>query len=153
MPPEAPLQGITHTIQLAVAPVFLLSGIAALLGVFTNRLARVVDRARVLEGLLERDPGRPHVVAELTLLSHRGRLIHASLTTGTTAALLVCLLIAIAFIGYLFDFHLGTTMAAFFVLAMVALVVSLGCFLREVFIAVAHLEFGTPPEAQLRKRG
>ena len=40
---------IVHAIQLAVAPVFPLSGIAALLGVMASRLARIIDRARVLE--------------------------------------------------------------------------------------------------------
>ena len=40
---------IQHAIQLAIAPVFLLTGIASLLGVMANRLARIIDRARALE--------------------------------------------------------------------------------------------------------
>jgi len=40
---------ISHAIQLAIAPVFLLTGIAGLLGVMANRLARVIDRARMFE--------------------------------------------------------------------------------------------------------
>lgn len=46
----APISEISHAIQMAVAPVFLLSGVAALIGVLTTRLSRIIDRARVLEG-------------------------------------------------------------------------------------------------------
>lgn len=51
MPPESGLTEIAHVIQLAVAPVFLLTGVAGILSVLTNRLARIIDRARVLEGI------------------------------------------------------------------------------------------------------
>ena len=49
---ELQVSAIAHVIQLAVAPVFLLTGVGAMLGVMANRLARVIDRSRVLEGQL-----------------------------------------------------------------------------------------------------
>jgi len=49
MPPEERIAAIAHVIQLSIAPVFLISGVATFLSVLTNRLARIVDRARVLE--------------------------------------------------------------------------------------------------------
>jgi hypothetical protein len=151
MGPETQLEGITHTIQLAVAPVFLLSSIGMMLSVLANRLGRIVDRARRLEEQL--DPGRPApaaVLEELAPLSRRARLVHAALTFGTGAALLVCLLIALAFLGYLLNVKLGWLVAVLFILAMAALVVSLLFFLQEVFIAIRTLQFGLPPASRGR---
>ena len=45
---SASLVNVAETIRIAVAPVFLLTGLAALLGVITGRLSRVIDRARAL---------------------------------------------------------------------------------------------------------
>lgn len=147
---ESHLADITRTIQLAVAPVFLLTAIAGILSVLSLRLGRVVDRARRVESLAlsQVDAARARSVEELKQLSYRARLIHASFVGTTTAALLVCLLIAVAFIGYLYTFAAGVPMAVLFVLALSAIVASLLLLLREVFVAVATIRFGLPPEAQ-----
>ncbi len=147
---ESHLQDITRTIQLAVAPVFLLTALAGILNVLSQRLARIVDRARKLEDLASHqiDAQRRKSVEELKLLSRRARLIHSAFVGTTTAALLVCLLIAVAFVGYLFAVNFGIPMALLFVLALSAIVLSLLFLLREVFLAVATLEFGLPPEAK-----
>jgi len=144
------LQGITHTIQLAVAPVFLLTALGTTLSVLTTRLARIVDRARRVEARLrdEERATRQDSVRELRMLEDRVRLIYWALTLGTSAALLVCLLIAVAFLGYLFGAHAATVMALLFVAAMAAYVGALVLFLREVFAAVATMRFAIPPEAR-----
>src|SRR5512144_787574 len=123
------LQDITHTIQLAVAPVFLLTALSTTLSVLVTRLARIVDRARRVEARLlsESGPVKEGSTRELTSLEGRVRLIHWALTFGTSAALLVCLLIAVAFVGYLLDARIGTTMAVLFIAAMAAYVVALVC--------------------------
>lgn len=142
------LEDITHTIQLSVAPVFLLSAIGTALSVFANRLARVVDRARALEGQLDAGvaTGQSAIFEELRRLNQRARLIHFALTMGTVAALLVCVLIAAAFVGYLLSVNLGALVALAFILAMVAFVSALVFFLREVFLAIGTLRFRMPPQ-------
>ena len=147
---EHVLQDITHTIQLAVAPVFLLTALGTMLSVLTTRLARIVDRARRVEARLRDESGalREGSVLELRSLEGRVRLIHWALTLGTSAALLVCLLIAVAFVGYLSGARVGPIMAILFIAAMGAYVGALVCFLREVFIAIRTLEFGLPPEVR-----
>lgn len=147
------LQDITHTIQLAVAPVFLLSAIGTTLAVFTTRLGRVVDRARKVERELASSAPeqRSGLVEELRSLDRRVRLIHFSLTSGTIAALLVCALIALAFLGYLFAANLSVVVATTFIFAMVAIVASLVFFLREVFLAIAMLRFRYPVELEQPK--
>jgi Ni/Fe-hydrogenase subunit HybB-like protein len=144
------LQDITHTIQLAVAPVFLLTALGTTLSVLTTRLSRIVDRARRVEARLHDEHGavREGSVHELRMIEGRVRLIHWALTLGTSAALLVCLLIAVAFLGYLFDARVGPGMAILFVAAMVAYTGALICFLREVFIAIATVRFRLPAEAR-----
>jgi len=144
------LQDITHTIQLAVAPVFLLTALGTTLSVLVARLARIVDRARRVEARLRDETAsvREGTLVELRSLEGRARLIHWALTFGTSAALLVCLLIAVAFIGYLAGGRVGTVMAVLFIAAMCAYVVALVCLLREVGIAIANLRFGLRPEAR-----
>ncbi len=93
------VSGVAHVIQLAVAPVFLLSGIGAMLAVMTNRLSRVIDRARVLESRLHNSS--PEMInslhADLATLSLRAKLVGRAITFCTITALLICTVIAILF--------------------------------------------------------
>ncbi|HEX9052307.1 MAG TPA: DUF2721 domain-containing protein [Anaeromyxobacter sp.] len=146
---DLPLQDITHTIQVAIAPVFLLTALGTTLSVLTTRLSRIVDRARRVEARLrdEAPPRRDVSVRELRMIAARVRLIHWAITAGTSAALLVCLLIAVAFVGYLLEARVATAMAVLFVAAMAAYVVALLFFLREIFAAIATMRFQLPAEA------
>jgi hypothetical protein len=145
-PADTQLQDITHTIQLAVAPVFLLTAIATTLSVLTTRLGRIVDRARRVEGRLHAASAEevPVTGRELTRLARRARLIQLAITFGVGSALLVCLTIATAFVGYMLDARLGGAMAVLFILAISAYVGALACFLREIFWAYQTLTFAQP---------
>ncbi len=147
---EHVLSDITHTIQLSVAPVFLLTALGTTLSVLVARLARIVDRARRVEARLRDEAGvvREASLAEIESLEGRVRLIHWALTFGTSAALLVCLLIAVAFVGYLLDIRVGPLMALLFIAAMGAYVGALVCLLREVGRAISTLRFGISAEVR-----
>jgi hypothetical protein len=129
---------IAHVIQLAIAPVFLLTGVGTLLAVLSNRLGRAVDRGRVVEKLLSGLDGaaleRAH--EELVLLSRRTQLIYTAIVLAVACALFVCLLIAAAFIDAFLAVNLALWIGALFVLAMLALIGCLIVFLREIFLAV-----------------
>ncbi len=127
------LTGIAHVIQLAVAPVFLLAGIGGFLGVLTSRLARVVDRFRALQDAAGATD-EAHA-PELRTLLHRARWIHRAISLCTTSALLVSIVIAVLFIGSISAFATTGAISVLFVLAMLALILGLLCFLREVFLA------------------
>ncbi len=146
--PESHVQDITRVIQLALAPAFLLTGVASLLNVFTSRLARIVDRTRVLESRGDADGD---VAEELVTLQARGEIVRWSLTFATGAALLVSLVIGVAFLGFLLQANLSVVVAALFVLAMASLTLALAFFLREVTLAVGSLE-ALLPSAILRSR-
>lgn len=141
MPPESRIQDIAHVIQLAVAPVFLLTAVGTILNVLTTRLARVVDRARKLHERLGEatEKARPPIDAELGILGRRRRLVNYAITLGTTAALLVCLVIAVAFLGFILHADFAGALAGLFIAAMLAFIGALVLFLREIFLAV-----GTP---------
>lgn len=138
------LADITHTIQLAVAPVFLLSALGTTLSVLTTRLSRVIDRARVLEGRFPQLPEgeQRNAKLELETLSRRGALIHRSLTAGVAASLSVCLLIIAAFVGYMTATNLGMVVSSLFIIAMGLFAFSLVSFMREVFLSLDSLRFG-----------
>ena len=129
---------IAHTIQLAIAPVFLLAGIGSLLNVVAHRLGRVVDRARALEASFNETQGEDHdrLVWELRTLDQRMTLANWSVLLCTSSAVAVCLVIGALFIGQLFGFGYARVMAFAFVFAMSLLVAGLGVFLLEIRLAL-----------------
>ncbi len=132
-----PVDAIAHNIQLAVAPVFLLSGIGAILNVLTARLGRVVDRARRLEVEVAAfgDSEREAALDLLWTLDRRMVRVQGAIALCTTSALFVCILVAILFVGDLFPFRASAVVATLFVGAMVLLSGGLVLFLAEVRIA------------------
>jgi len=142
---DSAISAISHLIQLAVAPVFLLSGIGAMLAVMTSRLSRVVDRARNVEAKVAvTDEGARALAAELAILSRRARLISFSIGLCTVTALLVATVIAVMFLGAFFTFDASTFVALSFITAMAIFVAALLFFLREILLATAGLRFGHP---------
>lgn len=134
----APLPSdIAHIIQLAIAPVFTLAGIGALLNVMANRLARVVDRWRTLEAGLAEASGEPHrlSIAELGVLDRRMARIHLAISLSTLAALLICLVIILLFTGQLMPVPVAQAVSVLFIASMCFLSVALISFLLEVRIA------------------
>jgi hypothetical protein len=140
---EFPDIAIARVIALAVAPVFLLTGIGAILSVMTNRLGRIIDRARVLEEKLER--AAPELCAapraDLAILSRRAKLISRAITLCTTA-LLICAVIAILFLGASLHFDTRIPVTILFVAAMAAFCLGLLLFLREIYLATVNLRIG-----------
>ena len=138
------MNDIGRIIQFAVAPVFLLSGVGVMLTVFTGRLSRIVDRARVLEERLpfadKHHEGDIH--SELTALSVRSRVIDRAITLGIFAGMLICMVIVALFAGGMFALDLSLVIAVLFVFAMLAFIGAFLSFLREVLIATTNLRVG-----------
>ena len=128
------LSDIGHVIQLAIAPVFLLTGVATKLTVLTNRLARIIDRTRVLDDGLKVS-FNADAASELETLYQRSHLINYAITSSTACGLLICVVIAMLFLGDTTNIPLDQYIAACFVLAMMGLISSFIYFLREIFIA------------------
>jgi hypothetical protein len=134
---------IVHLIQSAVAPVFLLSGVGVTLGVLTNRLARIVDRARLLELRVDKEEARAEsTAASLRVLARRAHYINIAIALCTISALFVSLVVMSLFAGAFLSVNLSGAIAILFVAAMICLTAAFGAFLMEVRIAIRALRFG-----------
>src|SRR5438876_908411 len=154
MPPETQISAIAHVIQLAIAPVFLISGVATLLSVLTNRLGRIVDRARALETKLDfRDETQRAASEELKRLSTRARLVNFAITFSTISALLTCITIASLFMGTFLPVNLSKLITVLFIAAMFSLFLALMSFLREVITATRALRISSSPHAPGKSSG
>lgn len=143
--PTLNIHDVPQAIQLALGPVFLLTGIAGLLNVMMGRLARIVDRGRQL---VEGDGARHSSVAvihrELEELERRRHLASAAITASVFAALAVCVVIAALFLEVLLDVPLKWLVGLLFTGGTLALVVGLAFFLREVQLATRTIRFWPP---------
>lgn len=128
------LTNVAHVIQLAVAPVFLLTGIGAILSVLTGRLGRLVDRFRVLTEAKAALP--PRKASELSILSVRAVWVHWAITLCTASALFVSLVIGALFVGAVIGINPSRIVSILFIVAMASLIIGLGCFLREISLSV-----------------
>ncbi len=135
------LTTVSHVIQLAVAPVFLLTGVGAILSVLTGRLGRLVDRYRALTETQK--PLLPKQARELEVLSVRAVWVHWAITLCTVSALFVAIVIGALFVGAVVDINPSRTVSILFILAMTSLIVGLGCFLREISLSVHIFELKT----------
>ncbi len=138
---ESTVTSISHLIQLSVAPVFLLTGVGAILGVLAGRVGRIVDRARRLEEALPQTPAPRHaeIHVELRRLSGRAHLTYWAIALCTVCALLVCTMIGLLFIGDFIEINMAEIVALLFITAMLSLICGLLCFLREVYLAIRYL--------------
>jgi hypothetical protein len=142
---EAHVPSIANVIQLAIAPVFMLTAIGAFLGVITGRLARAVDRARELELRIESLQAEwlTRAQDELHVISRRARWTNRAITWCTVGALFICLEIAALFGGAFLATDVSIAAGGLFVLALIALTIGLLSFLREIFLATRHLQIGS----------
>lgn len=130
--------GIAHTIQIALAPSFLLTAIGAILALLTGRLGRVVDRSRWIEANYapKGDPRHDFQLQQLRLIDLRMKYSNRALVLCTLSAMMVCVVIAGLFTSALFDWALGQLVAMAFIVAMILLIVGLVYFLYEVRTAI-----------------
>ena len=136
---------LSQIIQLAVAPVFLLTGIAGFLNVMSGRLGRIVDRARIMErrvSILKNIDYIESSEKELKNLWRRITLINRSIGMCTASALFVCSVVVCLFVGDFWQFDFSQVIVSLFVMAMFLLIAALLLFLKEVQLATRTLQMG-----------
>lgn len=138
------LSTVTHGIQLAVAPVFLLTAVASMIGTVAGRLARLIDRARILEDRI--DAARPDdlmesAFAELKRLQQRGRLANLAIALLTLCSLLIGLTIVALFLGETTEMQIFRLATISFLSGVVSFLMALLCFLAETMMATRVLQF------------
>jgi VIT1/CCC1 family predicted Fe2+/Mn2+ transporter len=136
---------VAHLIQVALTPIFLISAIGVTLNVLTSRLARIVDRARVMESQVSHPDYRPEgrdLHEALGVLARRARYINAAITLITLSALFIALVVVMLFVNAFAHWELSAFIAILFILSMLALAGALTAFLIEVRIATKTLRIG-----------
>jgi hypothetical protein len=142
MEPVGPVNAIAAAIQLAIAPVFLLTGIGAILSVLTIRLGRVVDRLRLVQkrqAKVRSDEHHDLLHAETIALWRRIKTINWAMRLSVSSALLICVVIMILFIGAFIEFAIGRLIATLFIVAMLLLIIALLLVLLEVSISTKKM--------------
>jgi hypothetical protein len=137
-------ENVAHLIQLALGPVFLISGVGITLSMLTARLARIVDRARTLEDRRETasDSQKAHIDEDLKYIARRARYINSAIGLSTTSAFLTALVVTMLFASAFSPLSVGGLIAIMFVASLVALSGAFLMFLVEVRIATRSLRIG-----------
>lgn len=141
LPAESSPFQVAQVIQSAVAPVFLLAGIGAFLNVCALRLARIVDRARIVERLVLESRGSDHdrAVREIRVLDRRMALVSWAIFLTVLSAVLVCTVVVLLFASGLTGAHVGTAIGLLFIGSMVSLAVGFALFLFETRFALKNV--------------
>jgi hypothetical protein len=138
-------ENVAHIIQLALGPVFLLSGVGITLSMLTQRLSRIVDRARTLEDrreVTESESKLKVIDKDLRVILRRSRYINSAIALCTTSALLTALVVTLLFASAFTPMSVGAVIAIMFVASMVCLSIAFLMFLIEVRIATNTLRIG-----------
>lgn len=142
---DASVNDLAQTIQIVVAPIFMLTGIAGFLNVMSGRLGRIVDRARIIERRVHtiKNPATlEQSENELKNLSGRIKLINRSIGLCTASALFVCAVVVFLFLGDFWRFNLSEVIVALFIIALFLLIFALLTFLKEVQLATRNSQIG-----------
>ena len=143
------LSTVTHGIQLAVAPVFLLTAVSGMIAAVAGRLARIIDRARLLENRLEAgevaEHRAPKMYAELGELRQRGWLVNGCLALLTFCAMLIGITIILLFLGETSELPILKIATVCFLSGVVSFLLALVCFLVETLLATRLLRFAQLP--------
>lgn len=133
LPDATTVTTVAETIQLALAPVFLLAGIGAFLNVCAGRLSRIVDRARSIEPNLLSSRGAEHDrwLGEIRILDRRMALVSQAIFFSVLSAVLICTVVALLFAAGLTGAQFGTAIALLFIGCMICTGIGFAIFLFE----------------------
>ncbi len=139
-------ENVARLIQLALGPVFLLSGVGITLSMLTQRLSRIVDRARSLEDQRDRtteETRLKRIDKDLRVIWRRTRYINSAIALSTISALMTTLVVTLLFASEFTRMTVGGVIAVMFVASMVCLSTAFLMFLIEVRIATQTLRIGS----------
>ena len=130
------------SIQLAITPVILISGVGMLMLTLTNRMARIVDRTRTLAGMVRLASGdeRRHLETQLDIMWRRAQLIRMAVTFAGLGMLVACVLVIVLFAAALFELDLTGVPKVLFTASILLLIAALGAFLRDIYVSLQALK-------------
>jgi len=144
---DSSINTVSHLIQLAVAPVFLLAGVAGVLNVLVNRLSRIIDKSEKLTEKLETnrddkliDKKSKFIKKQRSYLEIRVSNMNFSILSCTMTGFLISLVIMIIFLSAFFAFNGSAAISTLFIMAMASFIIALSLFLKEIFMASRYFK-------------
>ncbi|WP_419770089.1 MAG: DUF2721 domain-containing protein [Candidatus Marinarcus sp.] len=138
------ITSVSQLIQLSVAPVFLLAGVAGLLNVFTGRLSRIIDKVEKLDKYEEQLKGENKEYKSMKqrrdFLAMRMKNTNLAILFCTATGLLIALVIVTMFLSQLMGFNSELFISVLFILAMLSLIIALMLFLKEIFFTTSFIK-------------
>jgi hypothetical protein len=140
------LADLIPTLQLAIGPTILVSGVGLVMLSMTNRFSRLIDRSRQLVRELHHEPGADHekIVAQLKILARRAKIVRTAIALASASALLAALLIISIFFGALLHLSIAPGIVAIFVLCLLCLVTGLILFIYDINLSLRALWLEMP---------
>ena len=138
--PTTSLNQLVPILQLSISPVILISGVGLLLLTLTNRFGRMLDRSRLLNQELGRQPAAAEttqVQAQIDILHRRAGILRLSITLGAITVLLAAMLILLLFLSALLKLEAGMLIAGIFCVGQLALIGSMLAFIRDMNLSLA----------------
>jgi Protein of unknown function (DUF2721) len=145
-----PLDDLIPTLQLAIGPVILISGVGLILLSMTNRFGRTIDRSRSLTQDLRAasEMDRAKVLAELAILWRRAKIVRAGIALAVLSVLLAALLVISLFLGALFRLGIAVLLVLLFIMCLMCLVASLVLFILDINLSLKALWLEIPAEGR-----
>lgn len=137
------LSAVSQGIQLAIAPVFLLNAVAAMIGAVAGRLARIIDRARHVENLIEEASNEQKLLRlkeEFRLLRRRSDLVNGCIALLILCAILIGSTIVLLFFGETLEIKFARTATVTFMVGVVSFLLALLCFFAETLLSAKILK-------------
>lgn len=143
-----PLADLIPILQLAIGPTILVSGVGLVMLSMTNRFSRLIDRSRQLTRELHHEPEADHetIIAQLTILARRSKIVRTAIALAATSALLAALLIGSIFLGALLQLDIAAAIVTIFVLCLLCLVTGLVLFIYDINLSLRALWLEMPVE-------
>ena len=134
------IQNLIQIMQSAISPIVLISGVGLLLLSFTNRLGRVIDRARFLVKEMENGNQNEIIPIQINILYKRGRILRTAITSIVITILVASLLILLLFLGYITNWNMKIYFISFFIIAIISLIIAIMFFLADVTLTLKALK-------------
>ena len=140
------VEQLIPVLQTAIGPTILISGVGLLLLTMTNRLARVIDRARITarELPLTRDSDRVKSVEQIRILWRRSRLIRHAIALAAASALFAAILIIVVFVTALLQMETAWLICTLFIICLACLIASLIVFIHDINRGLMALKLELP---------
>ncbi|MFZ5808745.1 MAG: DUF2721 domain-containing protein [Chloroflexota bacterium] len=141
--PFTSVSQLIPVLQVAIGPVILVSGVGLLLLTMTNRLGRVIDRARILAQEHRSNPqaDTDRILSQVNILTRRAELIRRAITLSALSVLFAAILVITLFFTALLQLETAALISLLFIVCMLSLIGSLVAFIQDLNLSLTAMKY------------